>query len=80
MAVRSLPSRMKTSSNGLATSLVATLSLNDGRLSILPPAKPMITSPCLSPALSAGLPGRTSTDDDALGFLVDAELARQAQA
>ena len=39
----------------------------------------MITSPCLSPALSAGLPGTTPADHHAFGRLVEAELAGQCR-
>ena len=67
VAVRSLPSRRNTISYGLATSLVATLSLNDEGSFTFAPAKPMMTSPSLRPALSAGLSGNDAADDDALG-------------
>ena len=47
-------------SNDLPTGLAETLSRNVGMLRIFAPPKPTITSPCLRPALSAGLPVTTS--------------------
>ncbi len=68
------------SSYGLATSLVATLSRNDEPSWTFSPAKPMITSPCLRPALSAGLPGETSPTSTPLVDSIQAELPGQGRA